>query len=222
MSDLDIGSLICEKNNQFIAFNKPSGIAVQSNNAEDFHHWANAYAKRNLFLVHRIDQPVSGLILMARNKKAASLLGTQFREGSVERTYHAIVDSRPESDNGELRHFLVYDKKSNKVKIVDQTGDGVKQSILSYRYLASSDTYHLLEVRIQSGRKHQIRAQLAAVGMHIKGDVKYGARRGNRDRSIHLHASSLTIVHPVSNEKITLTAPWPDEVLWNFFRSTIE
>ena len=217
MSDLDIGSLVCYKNNQFIAFNKPSGIAVQSKSDGDFHHLANAYAKRNLFLVHRIDQPVSGLILFARNKNASALLGDQFRSGTVGRIYHAIVSQRPQSDRGLLSHHLIHKKNSNKSIVSDTESEGSKPCQLEYHYLASSDSYHLLEIRLLTGRSHQIRAQLATAGMPVKGDVKYGARRSNKDRSIHLHATSLTIEHPVSQERIEISAPWPDEVLWNYF-----
>lgn len=219
MSGLDVGSLICEKNNQFIAFNKPAGIALQSRDGADFVKIANAYAKRTLFPVHRIDQPVSGLILMARNKNAAAFLSTQFKSAAAERIYHAIVDVKPDLIEGELEHYLLHDKRSNKVRVVDQSVDGAKLSKISYHYLASSDLYHLLRIKLYSGRTHQIRAQLAFAGMHIKGDVKYGARRANKDRSIHLHATSLKIIHPVTREEMTITAPWPDEVLWNFFAS---
>ena len=212
-----MGALVCEKNNQFIAFNKPPGMAVQSKSDLDFHRLANAYAKRNLFLVHRIDQPVGGLVLFARNKNAANLLSNQFAAGQVDRIYYAIVSDRPEKDSGILEHYLLHDKKSNKSKVVSGAAEGGKLSQLEYQYLVSSDTYHLLQVKLLSGRTHQIRIQLAAAGMPVKGDVKYGARRSNRDRSIHLHATSLEFNHPVSNERIKIEAPWPDEVLWNFF-----
>jgi len=222
MSDLDIGSLVCQKNNQFIAFNKPSGIAVQSNTAGDFHHLANAYAKRNLFLIHRIDQPVSGLVLFARNKNAAALLSDQFRSGTVGRIYHAVVSHKPGSDQGLLSHYLVHKKNSNKSIVSDEELEGSKKCQLEYRYLRSSDTYFLLEVKLLTGRSHQIRAQLAAAGMPVKGDVKYGARRSNKDRSIHLHATSLIVDHPISHESIEITAPWPDDVLWNYFKGQVE
>lgn len=218
MIDIDVGSLVCLKNNQFIVFNKPPGVAVQSNSGDDFHKLVNAYAKRNLFLVHRIDQPVSGLVLFARNKNAASLLSTQVASGLIERTYHAIVSAKPDLESGVLTNYLLHHKKSNKSIVVEKDTDGSKLSQLQYRYLSSSDAYHLLEIKLISGRTHQIRVQLAAAGMPVKGDVKYGARRSNKDRSIHLHASEMVLKHPISQEKLIIQAPWPDEVLWNFFR----
>jgi len=221
MSDLDIGSLVCYKTNQFIAFNKPAGIAVQSKNGPDFRQMVNAYARRSLFLVHRIDQPVSGLVLFARNERAAASLSQQFAVGLVTRIYHAIVTPLPDPPEGELIHYLLHHPGTNKSVVVPETETGAKECRLNYRYLVSSDTYHLLEVELHTGRSHQIRAQLAAAGFPVKGDVKYGARRANKDRSIHLHATRLIIRHPVSGEQIRLEAPFPDEVLWNYFRDKI-
>jgi 23S rRNA pseudouridine1911/1915/1917 synthase len=221
MSDLDIGSQVCYKTNQFIAFNKPAGIAVQSKAGTDFQQMVNAYARRSLFLVHRIDQPVSGLVLFARNERAAASLSQQFAGGLVNRIYHAVVSSLPDPPEGELIHYLRHNPRTNKSIVVPETGTGAKECRLNYRYLASSDTYHLLEVELHTGRPHQIRAQLAAAGFPVKGDVKYGARRANKDRSIHLHATRLIILHPVSGEEIRLEAPFPDEVLWNYFRAKI-
>ena len=221
MSEVDIGSLICYKTNQFIVFNKPPGLAVQANSGIDFHHMVNVYAKRPLFLVHRIDQPASGVVLFARNAKAAASFSSQFAAGTVSRKYYAVVVKRPEEDQGDLVTHLVHDKKSNKSWISDDKDDQAKRCELHYKYVDSSDIYHLLEIQLQTGRHHQIRAQMAAAGMIIKGDVKYGARRSNKDRSIHLHAASLTIQHPVTQETITFEAPWPDEVLWNYFKSLV-
>lgn len=221
MSELDIGSLVCHKTNQFIVFNKPPGIPVQTNSGIDFHHMVNAYAKRSLYLVHRIDQPASGVVLFARNAKSAAFFSSQFAAGTVSRIYYAIVSQRPEENEGDLITHLVHDKKANKSRVSNDQDEQAKQCQLHYRYLGSSDTYHLLEIQLQTGRHHQIRAQLAAAGMVIKGDVKYGARRSNKDRSIHLHGASLTIQHPVTKETITIEAPWPDEVLWNYFKSQV-
>jgi 23S rRNA pseudouridine1911/1915/1917 synthase len=220
MSELDIGSLVCFKTNQFIVFNKPPGIPVQTNSGIDFHHMVNAYAKRPLFLVHRIDQPASGIVLFARNVKAAAAFSSQFAAGNVSRRYYAVVSQRPEEDEDDIVSYLVHDKKANKSRVSNESDDQAKRCELHYKYLGSSDTYHLLEILLQTGRHHQIRAQLASIGMVIKGDVKYGARRSNKDRSIHLHGASLTVQHPVTQETITIEAPWPDEVLWNYFKSS--
>lgn len=218
MSDLDIGALVCFKTNQFIAFNKPPGIAVQGKDSADFHQMVNAYARRSLFPVHRIDQPSSGLVLFARNAKAAASLSQQFAEGNVTRIYYAIVFPRPDQNEADLTHHLVHHPKANKSSVAEMTSDESKECHLHYRYLGSSDTYHLLEVKISTGRPHQIRAQLAAAGLYIKGDVKYGARRANKDRSIHLHSGRLIIKHPVTQMEVIMEAPFPDEVLWNFFK----
>ncbi|MBK8502566.1 MAG: RNA pseudouridine synthase [Saprospiraceae bacterium] len=207
------------QNQSVFVFNKPPGIPVQANSGIDFHHMVNAYAKRPLFLVHRIDQPASGVVLVARNAKAAAAFSEQFVAGTVSRIYYAVVSQRPDDDEGDLVHHLVHDKKVNKTRLSNDQDDQAKRCELHYKYAGSSDTYHLLEIQLQTGRHHQIRAQLAAAGMVIKGDVKYGARRSNKDRSIHLHGASLTIQHPVTHETITIEAPWPDEVLWNYFRS---
>jgi 23S rRNA pseudouridine1911/1915/1917 synthase len=217
MSDapfINMGSILCYKTNQFLAFNKPSGLPVQAKEGTSLHQFANGYAKRALHLIHRIDQPVSGLVLFARNAKAAAAISAQFAEGVITRKYLAVVSDKPEKEEDTLTHFLAHNKKVNKSLITDATDVEAKESTLKYRYLKSSDSYHLLEIELVSGRHHQIRAQLAAAGLPVKGDVKYGARRANKDRSIHLHAAEMIFTHPVSKEKIHLTAPVPDEVLW--------
>ena len=222
MSDhthVNMGEILCYKTNQFLAFNKPPGLPVQSQKGISLHHFANAYAKRPLHLIHRIDQPVSGLVLFGRNARAAAAISEQFAKGLVERTYFAIVAEKPSDLEDTLSHHLVHNKKVNKSVVVDASDADGKASTLTYRYLRSSDVYHLLEIKLITGRHHQIRAQLAAVGMPIKGDVKYGARRANKDRSIHLHASEMRFTHPVSGLHVQVQAPWPNEVLWNALRN---
>jgi 23S rRNA pseudouridine1911/1915/1917 synthase len=217
MSDapfINMGSILCYKTNQFLAFNKPPGLPVQAKEGTSLHQFANGYAKRALHLIHRIDQPVSGLVLFARNPKAAAAISAQFAEGAVKRRYLAVVSDKPEKDEGTLTHFLTHNKKVNKSLVTDSTDPEAKECTLKYRYLKSSDSYHLLEIQLESGRHHQIRAQLAAAGFPVKGDVKYGARRANKDRSIHLHAAEIVFMHPVSKEQIKIEAPAPDEVLW--------
>ena len=220
---VNMGSILCYKTNQFLAFSKPAGLSVQSKDSAGLQQFANAYAKRALHLIHRIDQPVSGIVLFGRNAKAASAISRQFSEGKISRIYHAVVENKPEKDQDTLVHFLIAQKQGNKSVIAENAEEtDAKECQLSYKYMASSDTYHLLEVTLVTGRHHQIRAQLAAAGMPIKGDVKYGARRANKDRSIHLHGSKLSFDHPVSKERVTIEAEWPDEVLWNHFREEVK
>jgi 23S rRNA pseudouridine1911/1915/1917 synthase len=210
-----MGAILCYKTNQLLAFNKPVGLPVQTREGASLHHFANGYAKRPLHLIHRIDQPVSGLVLFGRNAKAAAALSAQFTAGSISRKYFAIVSDKPEPGQGTLSHFLLHNKKVNKSLDVEASETDAKESNLNYRFVASSDSYHLLEIELLTGRHHQIRSQLAAAGMPVKGDVKYGARRANKDRSIHLHAFEINFLHPVSQEKIRINAPCPDETLWN-------
>lgn len=218
-----IGDWVIEKNNQFIALSKPAGVPVQADKTGDksLLQLAEIYTKSKLNLVHRIDRPASGVVLFAKNKKAVGLLGDQFREKQVSKTYLAVVKSKPENDSGTLRHYLKKNGKTKKSMAHNEEVEGGKLSELKYKLLGSSDNYHLLEVEPVSGRFHQIRAQLAAIGSPIKGDVKYGARRSNRDRSIHLHAWKLEFSHPVSKEKISLQAPLPNDSIWDYFKENV-
>ena len=212
-----IGDWVVLKNSQLLAFNKPPALAVQSANedAPTLQRLASAYAKRDLYLIHRIDQPASGLVLFARHKKAVQKLQAQFAERGVTRKYLAVVDALPDVPEGELRHHLAKDGRNNKSAVVEAGTDGAKEAILSWRKVGETDRYPVLEVELATGRHHQIRAQLAAVGAPIHGDVKYGARRANANRSIHLHARHLAFDHPVSAERVTVTADFPaEDAIW--------
>lgn len=221
-TDFDIGKLVLYKNNQLIAFHKPPGIPVAADKTGDkaMDQLGEIYCKSKLGLVHRIDRPASGVVLFARSENALANLNAQFREREVEKVYLAAVKQRPEQDEGTLTHYLSRNGRQNKTQVFSAPQKGAKQAELSYKYLESSDHYHLLEVKLHTGRHHQIRAQLAAIGSPIKGDVKYGFRRSNPDRSIHLHAWKLTFRHPVSNQQETITAPLPQEdPVWAAFRT---
>ena len=212
-----IGDWVVLKNNQLLAFNKPAALAVQSANAEapTLQKLASAYAKRDLYLIHRIDQPASGLVLFARHKKSVQELQRQFEQHSVERTYLAVVDELPNVPEGELRHVLARDGRSNKSYVAEAGAPDAKEAVLHWRKIGETDRYQVLEVRLHTGRHHQIRAQLAAVGAPVHGDVKYGARRANSDRSIHLHAYKLSFAHPVSGDIVDLEAAVPEgDALW--------
>lgn len=213
-----IGDWVLLKNNQFIAFNKPPGIPVQADKTGDksLLQLAEIYCKSKLFLVHRLDRPASGAVVFAKTKTMVGSLTDQFKARTVRKSYLAVVKEMPPEKEGLLRHFLQKDGKVNRSAVSDdnETGD---LSEMTYRVLGSSENYHLLEVQLITGRHHQIRAQLAAIGCPIKGDVKYGARRGNRDRSINLHAWKLTFKHPISGEQVELTAALPDDSVWAAF-----
>ncbi|MFZ4473779.1 MAG: RluA family pseudouridine synthase [Saprospiraceae bacterium] len=212
------------KNNQLIAFNKPNNVPVQPDKTGDvaFLQLAEAYCKHPLHVVHRIDRPVSGIILMARSKAAMTAMTDQMRQRSIDRTYLAIVGQAPAEPEGVLVHFLRKNQQKNVVMAYPEETPNSERAELHYRLLESSERYHLLEIQLVTGRHHQIRAQLAAIGCPVKGDVKYGARRGNPDRSIHLHAWKMAFDHPVSGERIQLQASIPTaDGLWKTFAESL-
>lgn len=219
MNTIKIGDSVLYKNNQLIAFNKPAGIPVQSDKTGDTSLLvlAKAYAKRNLELIHRIDRPVTGVVLLSKVSGALASLNKQFQERKVKKTYLAIVKNKPEKDKETLTHFLLKNEKQNRSIAYDKEIAHSKKSELTYEVIGSSDNYHLLKIELHTGRHHQIRAQLAAIGSPIKGDAKYGFRRSNQDRSIHLHAWKIGFEHPISRAKEEIVAPLPTESLWDFF-----
>lgn len=216
---MDIGNLVLYKNNQLIAFNKPAGIGVQPDKTEEkaLVDLAEIYAKSTLHVIHRLDRPASGVVLLAKNKNALAALSQQFKVREIDKVYLAVVKQAPKQPEGKLVHYMTKDGRRNKSVAQEEETEDSKQAELSYRTLGKSDHYTLLEVKIITGRHHQIRAQLAAIGSPIKGDVKYGARRGNKDRSIQLHAWKLRFQHPVSGEIEEVVAPVPDEPIWQAF-----
>ncbi|MDG1035793.1 MAG: RNA pseudouridine synthase [Crocinitomicaceae bacterium] len=168
-------------------------------------------------VVHRLDRPTSGALVFARTSKGLSRLNEQFRNHSTQKIYWAVVENMPTKKSGRLDNFLKKNEKQNKSYVCEKSMSGAKQAILNYTWIASSDKYHLLLVKLETGRHHQIRCQLSHIGCAIKGDVKYGARRSNKDGSIHLHARALEYNHPTTKERIRVIAPTPDEPLWNYF-----
>ena len=165
--------------------------------------------------VHRIDRPVSGVVVFARTSKALTRLNEQFRSKEVKKTYWAIVKNRPAIESATLEDYIRRDAQKNKSYVCKKDAKDAKLARLSYRMIASSDNYHLLEIDLHTGRHHQIRCQLANLGCPIKGDLKYGAERSNKDGGISLHARSIEFTHPVSKETITIVAPVPNDNLWN-------
>lgn len=166
-------------------------------------------------VTHRLDRPVSGVVLFAKTSKALSRLNEMFKNQEIKKTYWAIVKNKPEVLEGRLEHFLVRNEKQNKSTAHINMVPNAKKAALSYRTIASSDTYFLLEVQLETGRHHQIRCQLAKMGCPIKGDLKYGFARSNPNAGISLHARRIAFTHPVSKANIDITAPLPaDDKLW--------
>ncbi len=203
-------------NDLFIACNKPPGIASQPDKTGDdsLLDMAEKRCHQSLHPVNRLDRPVSGIALFAKTKAVMTSLTEQFRERSVEKIYLAVVQTPPPETEGTLVHFLTNNPLKNITTAHLEEQPGSDRAELQYRVIGKSNNYSLLEIRPITGKHHQIRAQLAAIGSPIKGDVKYGARRGNTDRSIHLHAWKLNFEHPLSGERLSLVAPTPEDVLW--------
>ena len=220
------------EDNHLIIVDKAVGEIVQGDKTGDrpLSDTVKAYIKEayskpgDVFLgvVHRLDRPVSGVVLFARTGKGLARMNTLFRDGGVRKTYLAIVQNRPPAQEGELTQWLVRNEQQNKSFAYDRERVGAKLARLQYRLLASSTHYHLLAVRLLTGRHHQIRCQLAHMGCPIKGDLKYGARRSNPDGGISLHAYCIEFTHPVSKQPIRVTAPLPQDNLWQSFQETVE
>lgn len=177
----------------------------------------------NVFLgvVHRIDRPVSGAVIFARTSKALERLNKLLKERQLYKKYWAVVKNLPENTQGTLINYLKKNQGQNKSYVCGPEDEGAKKAELNYRVAGESDEYYLIEVELITGRHHQVRAQLAAINCPIKGDLKYGFPRSNKDGSIHLHAREISFVHPVSSEKIEIIAPAPDDKLWGFFEKNI-
>lgn len=214
------------EDNHIIIVNKAASEIVQGDKTGDMplSEMVKAYIKEKyakpgavfLGVVHRLDRPVSGVVVFARTSKALERLNAMFREGGrIQKTYWAIVKECPREPEGELVHYLVRNEQQNKSYAYSTERVGAKRSVLDYRLLASMDRYHLLEVTLRTGRHHQIRCQLAKMGSPIKGDLKYGSERSNPDGSICLHARRIRFEHPVSKIMIDVVAPVPDTPLWH-------
>ena len=215
------------EDNHIIVVNKTASEIVQADKTGDtpLSETVKQYLKEkyqkpgNVFLgvTHRLDRPVSGLVIFAKTSKALTRLNEMFRAGEVKKTYWAVVKNAPKESEGELVHFLVRNEKQNKSYAYDKEVPNSKKAVLDYRLIGRSENYYLLEVDLKTGRHHQIRCQLAKMGCPIKGDLKYGSPRTNPDGSICLHARRVRFVHPVSKELIELKAPLPEGNLWKGF-----
>jgi len=213
------------EDNHIIAVNKSTSEIVQGDKTGDqpLSETIKLYLKEKynkpgevfLGVTHRLDRPVSGVVLFAKTSKALTRLNEMFRNQEVKKTYWAIVKEKPALPEGRLEHYLVRNEKQNKSVAYDKERSDAKKAALSYRLIAHSDTYYLLEVHLETGRHHQIRCQLAKMNCPIKGDLKYGFPRSNPNGGISLHARSIEFIHPVSKLQISLTAPVPtDDKLW--------
>lgn len=212
------------EDNHIIIVYKESGEIVQGDKTGDtpLSEMVKAYIKEKyakpglvfLGVVHRLDRPVSGLVMFARTSKALGRLNNMFRNGEIHKTYWAIVQDKPEEEEGTLEHWLVRNEEKNKSFAYYHEVPRSKKAILKYRLIGQSERYYLLEVNLLTGRHHQIRCQLAAMGCPIKGDLKYGAKRSNPDGSISLLAHRLDFIHPVSKEHIVVESPLPQDNLW--------
>ncbi len=213
------------EDNHIIAVNKSSSDIVQGDKTGDMplSEEVKLYLKKKynkpgdvfLGVVHRLDRPVSGVVVFAKTSKALSRLNELFKTRQVEKVYWAIVKNMPEDMEGRLEHYLIKNEKQNKSYAYDKMVPKAKKAVLSYRLVGQSETYFLLEVRLETGRHHQIRCQLAKMGCPIKGDLKYGFPRSNPDGGISLHAGYVAFTHPVSKELIQIKAPVPQEdKLW--------
>ena len=219
------------EDNHIIIVNKQSGEIVQGDKTGDrpLSDIVKQYIKEKyqkpgevfLGVVHRLDRPVSGLVVFARTSKALTRLNKMFAEGEIHKTYWAIVKNMPEQPEGTLTHWLVRNEKQNKSYAYTTEKPNAKKAILKYKVIGRSDNYTLLEVNLMTGRHHQIRCQLAAMGCPIKGDLKYGAPRSNPDGSISLMSRHVEFTHPVSKLQIAVEAPLPEDSLWQSFQTSL-
>ena len=219
---------VAYEDNHIIIVNKAPGEIVQGDKTGDEplseavkRYIKEKYAKPgNVFcgVVHRLDRPVAGLVVFAKTSKALTRLNEMFRRGEVRKTYWAITRNAPRATEERLVHYITTTERNNRSYASPTPRNNAKEAALTYRHIASSDRYHLIEVNLETGRKHQIRVQLSAIGCPIKGDLKYGDKRSNPDGSISLIARRIEFVHPVSGKLIDVTARVPDgDALWQYF-----
>ena len=227
MSSIDnLADKVLYEDNHLIIINKRVGDIVQGDKTGDeplSERVGRFIAERDskpgkafIGVAHRLDRPVSGITLFAKTSKALERMNELFRTGDIEKIYWAIVANKPEPSEGELTHYLLRNEKQNRSKAYLKPVEGSKEAKLRYKLLVSGDRYHLIEVQLLTGRHHQIRSQLSAIGSPIKGDLKYGAPRSNRDGGISLHARSIKFIHPVKKEEIYVVAPVPDEKIFSY------
>ncbi len=214
------------EDNHIIAVNKSSGTLVQRDKTGDLSliDLTKLFLKKkykkpgNVFigLAHRIDRPVSGVVLLSKTSKSLSRLTVLFKEKKITKKYWVIVKNKLEKRSGTLINYLKKNQKKNKSFVLNEKKEGYLKSELEYYFLKKLKNYFLYEIKLITGRHHQIRAQLSHIGSPIKGDIKYGAKRTNIDGSINLHAREVNFIHPIQNKKTTITAPLPKNGIWTY------
>jgi len=212
------------EDNHLIIINKRTGDIIQGDKTKDIPlvEIVKEYLKikhdkpGNVYLgvIHRIDRPTSGIVMFAKTSKALSRMNAMLKNQDVNKLYWAITQNKPDNKTGKLIHWLRKNPKNNKSTHFSKETANAKRAVLNYRILKTLDNYYLLEIKMESGRHHQIRCQLQAIGCPIKGDIKYGSKRTNKDGSIDLHARNLQLIHPVTKKEIDVTAPVRDEKIW--------
>ncbi len=228
---LDISGLqILHEDNHLIAVNKPAGWLVQGDETGDtpLSEFVKTYIKIRykkpgdvfLGIIHRLDRPVSGVVVFARTSKALTRMNKLFQERKIEKTYLAVTKERPQPISGHLTHYILKDRSRNVARAYEKIGKktrNAKKSDLDYELIGEVGNLHLLKIHPQTGRPHQIRVQLASIGCPIWGDLKYGFKKPNPDASIHLHCKSLAFIHPVKKEPVLIEAEVPDNQIWRQF-----
>ena len=212
------------EDNHLIVINKRPGDIVQGDKTKDtpLSEIVKEYLKikydkpGNVYLgvIHRIDRPTSGLVVFAKTSKSLSRMNLMLKDHAIQKTYWAITQNKPEEESDKLIHWLRKNEKNNKSTHFSKETENAKKAILNYKIIKELDNYFLLEITMESGRHHQIRSQLQAIGCPIKGDIKYGSKRTNKDGGIDLHARNIKFIHPVSKKQIDITAPLRDQKIW--------
>lgn len=218
---ISIREYILFQDHHLVVCNKPAGLPVQEDLSKDasLHRLVQSYCKQDLYLCHRIDRPVSGLVIMAKNTESAANINEQLSKHQFVKEYLAIVEKKEIPPEGVLNNKLVKASKLKKA-FVNENSDG-KESSLNYQLIQTLDKYLVLSIKLSTGRFHQIRSQLSYAGIPVKGDVKYGARRGNKDRSIGLHSWKANFIHPSTKQAVAFEAPLPANDIWPVIQQLI-
>lgn len=227
-----ISSRVLYEDNHLIAVNKKSSEIVQGDRTGDktLPDYIKEYLKAkfnkpgNVFcgVIHRLDRPTSGVILFARTSKGLARMNKQFKDKTTKKTYWAILENKPKKDTNTLVHFLKKNERQNKSYVSDKHTKGAKEAVLTYILIASLARFHLVEIHLETGRHHQIRAQFSSMGCCVKGDLKYGAKKSNKDGSICLHSRVLEFLHPTTQQRISVRAPIPKNTHWQLFKELEE
>lgn len=225
--DIDIADLVLYEDNHLLIVNKPAGILSQTDNTGDpsIIELCAGYIKEKydkpgkVFIraVQRLDRPVSGCIILTRTSKATERMSKIIRDRKINKIYHAICTDQPPIKADRLEHYLIKNPKNNKVTVYRKPKEGAKHAILSYKLQKEISNHKLIQVVLETGRTHQIRAQLSYIGCPIEGDLKYGSKSAQKDKSICLHSREVTFIHPVKKTELTVTADYPDNPTWQLF-----